>query len=394
MNLDNVNILLVEDNPDDALLLREQISELDGPVICLEHVSDLSEAHAFLVSEHVDAVLLDLGLPDSEGLETLDRFRRGEPELPVIVLTGNHDYSLGVEAVRHHAQDFLVKGKASGTLIAKAVVFAIERSNLRRQLVRSDKLAAIGQLAAGVAHEVRNPLAYVMSNLQVLERYFDKIEEFIESVQHCHARSNSAEAETLRDLARRLRIHEVLVDAREIIADDLDGLERIRAITSELSVFSRVENERTDAVDLNEAVKDALKLTESHRKTRARLETDFAEMPTIAANRARLTQVLTNLLINAVQSLQEGSDDHVITVTTFAEHDLVGTRIRDTGCGIPTDIADRIFDPFFTTKAPGEGTGLGLAISADIVRHYGGEIVLESEVGRGTCFEVRLPLET
>ncbi len=232
-----------------------------------------------------------------------------------------------------------------------------ERKRLYERLVRTDRLASIGTLAAGVAHEINNPLMVVAGNL-----------EFIGEAE----RANPTTGEALRDAA--------------------DAVERIRLIVRDLKALSRNDTDEPTALDVHAALERALQMTSGQIKLGADVVRDFGTVPLVAANEPRLVQVFINLLVNAAQALPDDARRQTIRVTTRCLPDgRVEVAIADAGAGIPTELRDRIFDPFFTTKAVGVGTGLGLSICHSLVTSLGGTLHFDSEVGRGTTMFVTLP---
>jgi two-component system cell cycle sensor histidine kinase/response regulator CckA len=268
------------------------------------------------------------------------------------------------------AQPFELDGRAVVLLIARDLT---ERQRMQAQLVQADRMASVGALAAGVAHEINNPLAYVVANLGFLAESLPELAR--------DAASGSPE------LVPRINalVHQ-LAAARQ-------GAERVRVIARDLKTFARADDERRELLDVATVLASTLTMAENEIAHRARLVTDFAFAPRVVANEARLAQVLLNLVINAAQAIPEGApDENEISARTY--QDAAGrciVEIADTGCGIAPDVVGKIFEPFFTMKPKGIGTGLGLSICHGIVTALGGEIVVESVVGRGSTFRVVLP---
>jgi two-component system, cell cycle sensor histidine kinase and response regulator CckA len=241
---------------------------------------------------------------------------------------------------------------------------------LEQRLVHADKLACIGQMSAGIAHEVNTPMAYVLANLTSLADLLDDLE-----------------GAPLDEAAKQ-----ALSGAREIVTDCTGGMERIRRVVSNLKVFSRVEYDHMEQVDLNRIVEAACQLAGNEVRHRARLVLDTVDVPRLLGDASKLTQVIVNLLINAAQAIESGdASNHRIVVETRLEGGEVVLRVRDTGSGIAHELLPRIFEPFVTTKPRDRGTGLGLWLVREIVRLHEGSISARSELGRGTSFEVRLP---
>ncbi|MCU1279067.1 MAG: fixL4, partial [bacterium] len=242
-----------------------------------------------------------------------------------------------------------------------------EQRALERKLMLTDRMASMGTLAAGVAHEINNPLAYVIANLGFVHE------------------SIAATAELL-PAALRLELTDAIADAHE-------GAERVRQIVRDLKTFSRHEERPLAPVDVSRVLDSSINMAWNEIRHRARLVKDLGRVPPVMADDSRLGQVFLNLLVNAAQAIPDGSvEDHRIHVSSDVEAGFVRVRVRDTGSGIAQKDLGRIFDPFFTTKPVGVGTGLGLSICHQIVTELGGEICVESELGRGTQFTVMLPI--
>jgi two-component system, cell cycle sensor histidine kinase and response regulator CckA len=270
-----------------------------------------------------------------------------------------------------------------------------EVKRLQAMLRQSDRLASMGTLAAGVAHEINNPPTYVLNNIETLTEDFPKLAA---SVEHCvqtlrvqvgdksFARVMGAHAEMLQP--------SMLNELAERARDALDGTERIKSISRAIGTFSRVESNERFRVDLNYAIECAVTLAMTAIKFRAKLVLNLAALPQIWASAGKLSQVFLNLLINAAHAIDEGAaGQNEIAIRTWALGDSVFAEVKDTGRGISEGNLGRIFEPFFSTKAAGAGSGLGLPICRNIVSEFGGDIRVESALGHGTCFIVRLPIQ-
>jgi PAS domain S-box-containing protein len=291
------------------------------------------------------------------------------------VRAGSGEWRWMLARARVVARD--ARGKA--TRVVGACSDITERKLLLAKLQVADRMASVGTLAAGVAHEINNPLAYMVGNVGYV-------------------------IETLEALARDRgerpggapRPQAVATECIKVLREVQQGAERVRQIVRDLKRFSRPDEEQRTPVSLPRVVEAALNLAEADIRYRARLERKLAAVPPVLANEARLSQVVLNLLVNAAQAIPEGdSGRNQITVETrVGPGGHVVAEVRDTGVGIPPELRGRIFDPFFTTKAVGGGTGLGLTICHGIVSALGGSIEVESEVGRGSTFRVSLPATT
>ncbi|PCK32494.1 sensor histidine kinase [Pseudoalteromonas piscicida] len=262
-----------------------------------------------------------------------------------------------------------------------------ELENAQQQLIHSEKMASVGQLAAGVAHEINNPLGFVMSNLDVMRHYHY---DYVTLANQAMALKLQPEQDNgLHELLNSKDFAFINDDCSDLIDESISGLQRVSAIVKDLKQFSRVENVQMQSCDLNACIKTTLNLLESKLKYHAKVITHFDEIPAIQGNQGKLIQVLTNLLMNASQAIAEEGE---IIISTSHNNEAVEIQVQDNGPGIAPTIIDKIFDPFFTTKPVGTGTGLGLSISYDIIKEHGGELMVDSTEGVGTCFIIKLPV--
>ncbi len=240
-----------------------------------------------------------------------------------------------------------------------------EQAHLTAKLQLAERLASMGTLAAGIAHEINNPLAFVIANLNAV-------------------RNELAEAPLMEGVD--------LEDVRDALKEAADGAERVRQIVSDLKTFTRTNERQRGPIDVRRVLQAALNMARNETKHRAQVVTDLGEVSAVNGNEARLGQVFLNLLVNAAQAIPDGrAQQNRITVATRMEGQTVVATIEDTGCGIRPEVLPRIFDPYFSTKRVGEGTGLGLFISLGIIKELGGDLQVHSTPGKGTTFEVRLP---
>ena len=337
--MNRVNILLVEDSSGDALWIARQLRAATDRIYELCHVELMQDAVAKLADPTIDVVLLDLHLPDSSGLETVERAAASAPNRPIVVLTGLDDADLAAKTLRGGAQDYLIKGQFDTDTLVRSMRYAIERKRteeLRNKLFHADRLAAIGQLAAGVAHEINNPADFILSNLSLMGEYIDSLETTLTGL----LRSESAELlpDAKRALAAVFQKRDTMTDLAELkdmIRDNSAGMERIRSIVGDLRTFSRIERDEVEPLDINEIVNVACNLAKTHVRHRALLVKDLQPVPEIVGDRAKLSQALVNLLVNAAQSIEEGAADrNEVRVTTRLVGDRISIIIEDTGCGI------------------------------------------------------------
>ncbi|MCK4632283.1 MAG: PAS domain S-box protein, partial [candidate division Zixibacteria bacterium] len=252
-----------------------------------------------------------------------------------------------------------------------------DRKLLEENLYQSDKMASIGQLAAGVAHEINNPIGFISSNLNTMNKYLWRL------IKHFTGDDPNA-------TENRQRIDVIIEDFGDAISESLEGADRVKKIVADLKSFSRVDAGEVEYTDLNEGLETTLNIVWNQLKYTCKIEKEFGDIPQIECFPNRINQVFMNLLVNAGQAIKGKSG--LIRIKTWADDDHVHVSIRDNGCGIPKENLPKLFDAFFTTKEVGKGTGLGLSLAYDIVSKHGGTITVDSEVGKGTEFVVTLPL--
>jgi signal transduction histidine kinase len=364
--------VLVVDDDDDIRgslsdLLREDGFEVEG-------AADGDQALARLRAAPVpDLILLDLVMPVKDGWQFRTEQRQDPSIAAIPVVAMSADDSAKAAAID---ADHYLKKPFDYPILLETVRRVVDK----KRLAHLDRMASLGTLAAGIAHEINNPLTYVIANLQLVQ------EELPSVFQSCLGPASTANGDVsgainrLSELGARLR-------------DALEGAERIRRIVSHVQMFSRAADEHRSALDVRSVIDASLKVVFTEIRQRAQLVKEYGHVPLVVANAGQLGQVFLNLLLNAAHAIPENdAQRHVIRVetSTSSSGDAVVT-ISDTGPGIPADIQHRIFDPFFSTKPLGVGTGLGLSICHGIVRSLDGTIVVESEPGSGCTFRITLP---
>lgn len=260
------------------------------------------------------------------------------------------------------------------------------------QLLQSEKMASIGQLAAGVAHEINNPIGYVNSNFGTLKRYLSYIFTVLDKYESVLALSQSPrqELDELSELKRRFRLEYLRKDAKAMLDESQEGLDHVKKIVLDLKDFARTGAEDQWVwADVQQVLERTLNMVWNELKYKCEVKKEFSPLPKIYCLPSRLNQVFMNLLVNAGQSIEKRG---VVTICTGQEGDQVWIEVADTGIGIEPKNMTRIFDPFFTTKPVGKGTGLGLSVSYSIVEKHHGRIEVHSELGKGSVFRVWLPL--
>ena len=264
------------------------------------------------------------------------------------------------------------------------------------QLLQSEKLASIGQLAAGVAHEINNPIGFIYSNMNTLCDYIADVKEFAERSSKAHQALLANEIDRASELARDLdkwsaevELDYMFEDVQSLVAETIDGAERVKKIVMDLRTFSRAEENHKTTSDINKGLESTMNLCWNELKYHCEVIKELGDIPDLICYPMKLNQVFMNLLVNAAHAVE---DKGTVAVRTWHEDNNIFVQVSDTGCGIPKESLGKIFDPFFTTKPVGKGTGLGLSITASIIAEHDGEISIDSEVGKGTTFTVRLPM--
>ncbi len=261
----------------------------------------------------------------------------------------------------------------------------------KAQLLHQEKLASIGQLAAGIAHEINNPTGFVKSNLNTLANYVEQLTAAVHAYEQLAVKLNSEVGTGLDKVRQQFDVSFVLDDMPALINESLDGIGRIEDIVASLKSFARPDHDDNREFSINDCIENTLKLVKNEIKYKAELQLNLGEIPPISGNSGALGQVMLNLVMNAVDAIE---DHGQIVICTEVDDSNVKIVVRDSGRGIPQNMITRIFDPFFTTKDVGKGTGLGLAISHGIVKKHGGSLMVRSEEGSGSEFTIALPLST
>jgi len=259
------------------------------------------------------------------------------------------------------------------------------------KLLQSEKMASVGQLAAGVAHEINNPMGFISQNLRSLKKYVDKLATFIAAQKQALGQSTGYDVDEMTAMEKKLKLDYLLEDSKDLIDESLDGSDRVQTIVKNLKTFSHVDQSGVQAIDLNDCVDGTLNIIWNELKYKVSIEKDYGDLPTVNCLPQQLSQVFMNLLINASHAIDTKG---IIKIRSWSDENNVYISVADDGSGISAENLEHIFEPFFTTKEVGKGTGLGLSMVYDIVKGHQGEITVASEVDKGTIFTVRLPINT
>ncbi len=378
-----LRVLLIENNPVDRKVILKMLNSSPYGSFIPQFALSLAEAYKLLTTEKFDVVLLDLNVDDSKGIETLTRFHRKFPHLPVVVNTGSYQDDLGLKAITKGAQDYLIKGMYKSYSLIKSLYYAVERKRAEEelknaykklqqtqiQLIQAEKMNVIGGLASGVAHEVKNPLATILYGIEYLNSAL---------------KTNDEKVNLTLD-----SIKEATKSANTIIKGLLD--------------FASLTNLKRSPENMNSLIEQAINLTRPQcERVKVKLETRLdPELPLVKVDRNRIEQVIVDLIVNANYAMTESGG--VLTIKTYTKKfadqdigwvdrrgrsfakgdDVVVVDLEDTGPGIKEEYLIKIFDPFFTTRRAAGGVGLGLSIARTIMNSHGGIISLNNKQGGG-----------
>jgi signal transduction histidine kinase len=367
------------------LLIAEDTDEIFSPVVTLRNIL-LIILCTFTVIALIIGLLISYSIskPLEKLTEAMRRLGKGKLGTRVFIRTKNE----------------------FGILAGSLNKMASDLQRAQAQQVQNEKLTSIGQLAAGVAHEMNTPVGFVASNFQTLESYIKKIrglvtmyEEFIEQLETLEKEELQNKTKDIGQYRNETKIDFILEDLSGLFSDSKEGLDRVTTIIQSLRDFSRIDQAGSrDEYDLNKGLEATLIVAGNEIKYDADVTTEFSELPKIYCHSGQINQVFLNILVNAAHAIksQKRKDRGTITVKTYKSDDgKVVCQISDNGPGISNDNISRIFDPFFTTKPVGKGTGLGLSVSYDIiVNKHKGSLIVDSKVGKGTTFTIKLPIGT
>jgi signal transduction histidine kinase len=403
-----LRLLLVEDSDEDAVRIIVALKRTGFDPVCTR--VDTREAfQRALESRTWDAIISAHSLREFSGLAALADARATGRDIPFILVSDTVDEAVAASAIRLGAHDYVLRGDTVRLPIAvdrelREAATRADRVNLRERIVMLERLASAGMVAAGVAHEINNPLAIAMVNLDLTADALTRVVRLAASKASASRENPDASRPTGPGarLASALEadgghpgttMRDELHGLEESLADAREALQRVADIVRDVKVFSRADDEAALTVDLRRVADSSARMANNEIRHRARLVKRYGEVPLVAASESRLGQVVLNLLVNAAHAMPEGrADQNEIGITTRTRDDgWAVLEVADTGSGIAPEHLARIFDPFFTTKAVGVGMGLGLAICHRIVGELGGRIEVDSTVGKGSVFRLALP---
>lgn len=387
-----IRVLIVEDEDDDAELVLLELKR--GGYDPTSMRVETTEAMDAALDQPWDVVISDWSMPHFSAMTAFALLQSRGLDLPFIIVSGMIGEETAVTAMKIGVHDFMTKGHFSRLIPAierERREFEIRQQSrkMREQLMISERMASLGTLAAGVAHEINNPLLAVIGNVEFATETLAQMTKEARRRSALTDEGNASQQDFLTWSAARL------AEVEEAMAVTQEAAERMRLVVRDLRIFSHPGNEKDQGpVDLRKVLESSIRMASTEIRHRAQIVEEYGEVALVDGSEARLGQILLNLIVNAAQAIPEGkaTQNEVGVALRMGESGKVIVEIWDTGSGISPDILSRIFDPFFTTKAQGVGTGLGLAICHCLVTALGGEISVESEVGKGTRFSIALPV--
>lgn len=419
-----MKILVVED----SRLMRMQavdLLHLHFPDVQVDTAEDGDMAYLKIKQSQPEIVLLDIMLPGMTGIEILEKIepllKKGQ--VKVLMFSSVDDKGILKQSFELGATDYIEKPieeietvarigsairgvellqeniKTHAALLEQNTRLERLNSELLRakdRLIQTEKMAAIGQLAAGVAHEINNPIGFVNSNFSTLQGYVKELLAFYETIK-TGQQNDPLMGETVHRALQNDMLAFIQEDIPILFEDTQTGLTRVKDIVDSLRSFSRIDMENENAIyDVNQGINDTLKVAKNKYFDVAEVHLSLGDLPDIQANGGKINQVILNILINAVQAIQAVHVNEMgrIDIGTRQVGENIMIQICDNGCGMTEDVIKNLFNPFFTTKPVGEGTGLGMSMSYDIiVNAHGGHFEIESKEGRGSCFKITLPIK-
>ena len=405
-------ILIVDD--EDAI--RNMFADYLGDTYECVTAASADEALAHLAADSFALVISDMMMPGRNGIELLREVTSRYADTEVIMISGVDRSQRVRDALRIGAFDYLIK-PCDLDVLSISVERALEQRKLQRtarkykadleaqnaelsrskaelerlqaQIVHSEKMASVGQLAAGIAHEINNPVGFIYGNMDLLRDYLAHLRKLL-AVYDRQVMPPDV-AQMVDSVKVEINYERLMGDLSSMVSDCVEGAERIRDIVQNLRLFSRLDEAEIKQIDVHEGIDSTVRLLSRYYSSgRVTLRRNYGDLPLISCYAGQLNQVWMNLLVNAAQAV---GDEGEVSISTRLEDAQVVISISDTGCGIPADQIRRIFDPFFTTKPVGEGTGLGLSTSYGIIERHRGTIAVDSKIGAGSTFTIKIPIQ-
>ena len=386
------SVLLVDDERD----ILDALYDTFVDKYTVFRANSAQEAVDILNENHIDLIISDQRMPETTGVELLTQVEESHPEVGKVLLTGHSDLQAVVDAINSGSVDKYITKPWDDEEIAHIVLEVlnarltkaiVERKLIESQMVQNAKMASLGELVAGIAHELNNPLGFIHANLGNLKKFSKKILGLIETYDHLDIPEKTREE--VEKQKEEINFEYLKNRMTEMIERSGVGADRMKKIIQDLKTFSRLDAAEFAGADINDAIETTLNIMHNEYKNRIEIKKEFGDLPLVDCYIAKLNQVFMNLIVNACHAIEGKGEIKIITGT---QNGSVNIEISDTGSGIPEEVIEKIFDPFFTTKPIGKGTGLGLSISYGIVKQHKGEIDVKSRPGEGTAFTIKIPI--
>ena len=412
---ENGSIVIVDDNPNNLQVLNRMLQQAGYKV---RPALSGEIALRAIAASPPDLILLDIRMPEMDGYEACRRLK-AEPasrDIPVIFISALTETDDKLAAFGAGGVDYVSKPFQTEEVLARVRahvdLYRVRRElrdreeHLRQnlaeleaaharlkemgsQLLQAEKMASIGQLAAGVAHEINNPIGFINSNLGTLRKYVDNLLQLLNAYGPLEAAAATELRQQVEEAKRKADLEFLRQDVGGLIAESMAGAARVQRIVQLLRDFSHPGESEWRQADVHAGLESTLGVAWNEIDPKAEVVRDYGELPPVECLPSQLNQVFLNLLVNAAQSMEQRGQ---ITLRTRHEGDWVSIAVSDTGGGIAPENRERVFEPFFTTRPVGKSTGLGLSLAYGIVRQHGGRIDVDSEPGKGSTFTVRLPV--
>ncbi|MFA6850031.1 MAG: ATP-binding protein [Selenomonadaceae bacterium] len=427
-----MNILVVDDEKFNLIMAQDLIKEniIDSQIFLCNSPEKVIQK---LEEYNIDIILLDIIMPNISGIDLLKSIRTQKKydDIQIIMFTGIKDKTSFKLCFENGANDYINKPIDFTEFVARIKASVKTRKNIlsliemnatitaqykklhavtqelketQFNLMQKEKLASLGEIAAGITHEINNPIGFISSNLAIMIGYNQKIRELIflyrKFLQLAADKTTTQkklmqEKAMIDDLERKQKIDFVLDDLTAIISESSEGADRITTIVQSLQTLAKTGTENEMAYnDLNQIVEEGLLIVKSETQNVAKINKQMEDQLYLLCNKGQIGQVILNILLNAIYAIKNLNSNipGEITIKTYSFEDSVICQISDTGSGIKDEHLSRIFDPFFTTKDVGHGVGLGLSVAYDIVKKHGGEFYVTSAIDKGTSFTIKLPV--
>jgi len=429
-----MNILVVDDEKFN-LRMAQDLIQSNIPDLHVSLCSVPEDVLQKLQEENIDIILLDIIMPRITGIDILKQIRSNKEynDIQIIMFTGITDKESFKACFENGANDYINKpidftefvARINASVKARQNILALKEMNhtmttqyhklhvitqqlkdTQFNLIQKEKLASLGEIAAGIAHEINNPMGFISSNLDTINRYMQKIKNIV-LLYRSFAELASDETTTridllkektlIDDMERKQKIDFILDDLTTVVHESSEGVERVTKIVQSLRTLARTGMENEMAYnDLSQILDEALLIVKHEMEFVATIDKQIASSLYLLCNKGQIGQVMLNILLNAIQAIKVQNQNSLgaISIMAYSSEEYVICKISDTGPGIPEEHLSRIFDPFFTTKDVGSGVGLGLSVAYDIiVKKHNGELSVTSTIGKGTTFTIKLPLK-